>query len=699
MTELEAYRREIDAIDGEMTRLFLRRMEVTGRVGAYKQAHGLPVLDAAREKDVLARKAELAEGQAAKADVTALYETILGLSRRQQRKLVTEAGDEGYARIRAALAGARPPLTQPRVLYQGVPGAYAEEATALFFGEERPRQAAETWEEVFLALREGRADYGVVPIENSSTGSISQVYDLLAKYGHYIVGEQVVKVEHCLLAPKGATLDTVREVYSHEQGLRQCADFLKAHPAWKGIARLNTAEAGRYVAGSGDVTKAAICSRRAAALYGLEILAEHISLSESNYTRFVVVSPVMERRSGSDKVSALFVLPHRSGALHEIMTLFAVNGLNMMKLESRPIVGRSWEYLFFVDFTGDLADPAMDGVLRELSQTAESLRVLGNYRTCGGRHEKHHTHWHDGLRQDHLRPPAGPAPGAGAGGYRRPHRGAGGPIHPGHLCPERGGLFPRPGGGGGGGAGPAGGTDRRLRRRTAPAPCRHGPSAGDGDGDLPGPGPGGDLRRRIHGGPAPGPGRPGGFSGALSPAGAGVPGGRPSHRHQLFRPGDHGANDFGGAGHMKFLIINGPNLNLLGQREPGIYGRENYESLCRRLKDFAAAHGAAADCFQSNHEGAIIDAIHAAQGVYDAIVMNPGAFTHYSYALLDALKAVRVPCVEVHISNIHQREEFRRTSVTAPACVGQICGLGLYGYEAAMSYFLLQEKAGKENVD
>lgn len=384
MTELEAYRREIDAIDGELTRLFLRRMEVTGRVGAYKQAHGLPVLDAAREKDVLARKAELAEGQAAKADVTALYETILGLSRRQQRKLVTEAGDEGYARIRAALAGARPPLTQPRVLYQGVPGAYAEEATALFFGEERPRQAAETWEEVFLALREGRADYGVVPIENSSTGSISQVYDLLAKYGHYIVGEQVVKVEHCLLAPQGASLDTVREVYSHEQGLRQCADFLKAHPAWKGIARLNTAEAGRYVAGSGDVTKAAICSRRAAALYGLEILAEHISLSESNYTRFVVVSPVMERRSGSDKVSALFVLPHRSGALHEIMTLFAVNGLNMMKLESRPIVGRSWEYLFFVDFTGDLADPAMDGVLRELSQTAESLRVLGNYRTCGG---------------------------------------------------------------------------------------------------------------------------------------------------------------------------------------------------------------------------------------------------------------------------------------------------------------------------
>ena len=142
---------------------------------------------------------------------------------------------------------------------------------------------------------------------------------------------------------------------------------------------------------------------------------------------------------------------------------------------------------------------------------------------------------------------------------------------------------------------------------------------------------------------------------------------------------------------MKFLIINGPNLNLLGKREPGIYGENSYESLCCRLECFAAAHGSTATCFQSNHEGAIIDAIQAADGAYDAIVMNPGAFTHYSIAILDALKAVDIPCVEVHISNIHQREEFRHKSVTAPACVGQICGLGLFGYEAAMSYFLARE--------
>ena len=138
---------------------------------------------------------------------------------------------------------------------------------------------------------------------------------------------------------------------------------------------------------------------------------------------------------------------------------------------------------------------------------------------------------------------------------------------------------------------------------------------------------------------------------------------------------------------MKFLIINGPNLNLLGSREPGIYGTSGYAQLCQMIQEKAAQHGSTAACFQSNSEGAIIDAIHGAVGNFDAIVINPGAYTHYSYAILDALKAVEVPAIEVHISNIHQREEFRHRSVTAAGCVGQICGLGLYGYLAAMEYF------------
>jgi len=139
---------------------------------------------------------------------------------------------------------------------------------------------------------------------------------------------------------------------------------------------------------------------------------------------------------------------------------------------------------------------------------------------------------------------------------------------------------------------------------------------------------------------------------------------------------------------MKFLVINGPNLNLLGKREPGIYGTENYEFLCQMVQSYAREHGAEADCFQSNHEGAIIDAIQGAEGAYDAIVINPGAYTHYSYAIHDALKSISVPAYEVHISDIHSREAFRAVSVTAPACVGQIYGRGLAGYTMAMDYFL-----------
>lgn len=385
MSELDTLRAELDSIDAQLTALFLRRMDVTAQVGAYKRERGIPVLDAGREKEVLAKKAALTSDPARKADVTALYESIMAISRRQQRRLVREEAASGdYARIQRALARQRAPLAAPRVLYQGEPGAYSDEAAARFFGEEVSRTHVATWEEVFTALREDRADYGVLPIENSSTGSISQVYDLLAQYGHFIVGEQTVKVEHCLAAPPGASLEGLRAVYSHEQGLLQCAAYLKDHPDWSQHPRLNTAESALFVSRQADPSQAAICSRRAAQLYGLDVLAGPINSNTENYTRFVVVSPLPELREGRNKMSAMCVLPHRSGSLHELMTIFAVNGLNLLKLESRPIAGRSWEYRFFVDFSGDLTGPGMDGVLLELCQTAEEFRLLGNYRSSGG---------------------------------------------------------------------------------------------------------------------------------------------------------------------------------------------------------------------------------------------------------------------------------------------------------------------------
>lgn len=381
MDELQGLRGEIDAIDAQMVELFRRRMEATAQVGQYKLARGLPVLDAVREAQVLEKKAALA-GEELRDDVTALYETVMALSRRQQQRLMAQDGTPPWlSALNAAIRNARAPLPkgQARVLYQGEPGAYAEEAAVDFFGEDCLRDHVAGWEDIFAALRDGKADYGVLPIENSSTGSINQVYDLLAKYGGYIIGEQTVRVNHCLMAPRGADLSSLHEVFSHEQGLLQCGEYLKAHPGWVQTALRNTAAAAKLVAEQGDPGKAAIGSRRCAALYGLDLLAEGINFNRENFTRFVVVSPVMELHPNREKVSLLVALSHQSGSLYRLLSVFAHGGLNLMKLESRPIPGRPWEYRFFVDFTGDLTAPGMEETLRDAAEAAEGFRVLGNY--------------------------------------------------------------------------------------------------------------------------------------------------------------------------------------------------------------------------------------------------------------------------------------------------------------------------------
>ena len=381
MTELERYRQEIDRIDGELVRLFLERMAVTGKVGEFKQREGIPVLDAARERQVIAAKTALTDDPARKADVAALYEGIMAISRRQQRHLVKEGSeDPGYAAYQADLARRREPVAAPRVAYQGEPGCYSEEAAAGYFGPDVNSVGLPWFNDVFSALERGEADYAVLPVENSSTGSIRQVYDLLAQYRYYIVGEWQVPVEHCLMALPGVGLSDIRKVYSHEQGLMQSEKYLDEHRDWHRVPTLDTAGSAKQVAGSGDRTAAAICSRRAAEIYGLHILAEGVNYNAMNHTRFVVVSPVLELRPERNKISAMFRLPHQSGSLHEILTIFAVQGLNLLKIESRPIPGRGWEYLFFLDFTGDVTAPELDGVLHELGQLAAEFRILGNFR-------------------------------------------------------------------------------------------------------------------------------------------------------------------------------------------------------------------------------------------------------------------------------------------------------------------------------
>lgn len=385
MRDLQQCRAEIDRLDRQIVALFEERMAVCREVGAYKVAHHLPVLDEERERQVLKAKAELLQDADLRPQVIALFETIMAGSRSLQRRMVTEtdpakAGDlEAYQAMRH---WSGQPLTEQRVLYQGQPGAYCEEAAMGFFGDDCQRMNLKTWDGVFRGVKEGFGDFGVVPIENSSTGSINDVFDLLGQFGCYIVGEQIVPVRHCLVALPDTSMDTITDVYSHAQGFAQCRPFLGEHPKWEHHEMVNTAVAAKFVAESSDRTKAAIASRRAAELYGLQILQSSINENVRNYTRFLIVAAEPRFPEDANKISVRFTIPHREGSLCRILQIFAQAGLNLEKLESRPVPESRWEYSFYADFTGNIRREEMDRGIRELIDAASSFRILGNYKAA-----------------------------------------------------------------------------------------------------------------------------------------------------------------------------------------------------------------------------------------------------------------------------------------------------------------------------
>ena len=258
-------------------------------------------------------------------------------------------------------------VNHPRVAFAGKRGAYAEVAAKQFFGDTASIIPHASFEDVFKSITGGGADYGVLPIENSSTGAIAAVYDLFARYRAVIVGETAVAIRHCLMALPDASLDTIKNVYSHEQGFYQSREYLSAHPGWQCVPYHNTAVAAHMVAKSGDLSFAAIAGRQAAELYGLNILAENINSSDVNTTRFVIISPMPEIRPGANKISIAFTLPHTRGVLYRLLGIFAEQGLNLCKIESRPLPDAPWEYRFYLDFLTDPSD-AYDAE----NETAES---------------------------------------------------------------------------------------------------------------------------------------------------------------------------------------------------------------------------------------------------------------------------------------------------------------------------------------
>lgn len=376
MKDLNEIRNDIDKIDKQMVELYQSRMKLTNEVAAYKISSGKQVLDRERELSKLAMLEALADSDFTKHGVRELFEQIMSASRKRQYQLLNAKGkveDLGFREIPSLQTSGI------RVVYQGVEGAYAHLALTAYFGEETERFHVDTWRDAMEAIKSGEADYAVLPFENSSAGIIAENYDLLKEYGYYIIGEQKIKINHCILGLEGADLRQIKKIYSHPQALAQCSKLLDANSGWERIPLKNTAVSAKKIKEDADPTQAAIASSLTSELYGLHILSEGVQNNSTNETRFIIVTRKNEYVAGAGKISICIQIKHESGSLYHALSHFIFNGLNMTSIESRPIQGRNWEYQFFIDFDGNLKDSAVQNALHGLREETLDLQIFGNY--------------------------------------------------------------------------------------------------------------------------------------------------------------------------------------------------------------------------------------------------------------------------------------------------------------------------------
>ena len=376
MATLEELRAQLDGIDNEIIELYKKRMDVCMEIGDIKISEGNKVFDKQREREKLAAVAAKVTEEFHKKGVQELFEQLMSLSRKLQYQLLTKRGGLG----RLPFIGVdKLDWENSRIVFQGTEGAYSQAAMEMYFGKDTNSFHVQTFRDAMEAIEEGSADFAVLPIENSSAGAVNEVYDLLVEFENYIVGEVVLPINHTLSGLKGTTLDQIERVYSHPQGLMQSARFLDEHRNWQQISVANTAIAAQKVLKEQKKTQAAVCSEYAAKIHHLEILKEGINDNSNNSTRFIIVSNQKVYLKQAGKISICFEIPHESGSLYHILSHFIYNNLNMTKIESRPIEGRTWEYRFFVDFEGNLNDAAVKNAIRGIREEARNLKILGNY--------------------------------------------------------------------------------------------------------------------------------------------------------------------------------------------------------------------------------------------------------------------------------------------------------------------------------
>ena len=375
--ELSEYRKKLDGIDEELLRLFSERMNIAAEIASWKQENNLPVLDVRREKEKQQRIEEMSDPELSDYSFT-FFSMLMELSRSRQNRILHRESPETNA-IETALRET-PQLFPEKAIVacQGVEGAYSGIACEKLFA--RPSIFYfSSFDAVFTAVEKGLCRYGVIPVENSTAGTVNAVYDLMVKHDFRIVRSVRIKVDHNLLVLPGTREEDIREIYSHSQAISQCAGFLQRFPNAKIIPCENTAVAAKMVAESGEPGVAALSSRSCAKLYGLECLMSSVQDSDNNYTRFICISRNLEIYPGADHTSLMMVIRDEPGTLYHVLARFYVLGINMHKLESRPIPGRNWEYRFYFDLDTSVYSPKFIQLMGELGDICEEYEYLGSY--------------------------------------------------------------------------------------------------------------------------------------------------------------------------------------------------------------------------------------------------------------------------------------------------------------------------------
>lgn len=372
MKDLGQIRNEIDSIDKQLIDLFKRRMDCAKAVGEYKKENNIPVLNQARENEILDKVQEMGGEYGTFARL--LYSNIMELSRALQHTIM---GSGKALKDNILNASTQMETTNIKVAYQGIKGANGHEAVLRLFPKSIPTNY-KTFSDVFDAVDKGEVSYGVLPVENSNAGSVSSVYDLILKHRFYIVGALDLPIDYCLGGLKQAEFTDIEKVWSHPQSLSQCSNYIAKHN-FESTPCSNTAIAARDVAREKRLNVAAICSYKAAEEYGLKILDNHLQDSKENTTRFIVISKKLYIPENADKISLCFGLPHVTGSLYSVLCRFNSLGLNLTKIESRPMLSDGFEYLFYLDFTGNVRSENVLNLLCALSEELPDFSFFGNY--------------------------------------------------------------------------------------------------------------------------------------------------------------------------------------------------------------------------------------------------------------------------------------------------------------------------------